>query len=411
MRRPFVLALLGALSCCRPTACREPPPPTEDVDDLQPAHQPSLGWELRPHSIAALPSDGGQPDAGLLDAGLDAGRDGGWGLDAGRGVSPSGSASPEDEEDEEDEDEPTVDAGHGCGTDGGIVTCTEECWCSAPSFDASGSLLAVSSGGSETWALGSTLLHFDGRDWEEVATGRRLFGTLSDAFAGTRRPRIQGNALWVSSADDVWIARGTRFTHWDGRQFSNPGSSAGLLNPVSAIWAASPTDLWAVGQAGTLVHGDGTSWSATASGTTESLTSVWGSGPHDVWAVGTNGFVLHYNGSTWEPIDSGTDAWMNGVWVAPSGEVWIASNTGVLRGGRSGFHPVDLGTDVALFAIWGDSAGTVWAGGSLGTLLRFDNRGWRTVQSGTRVSLRGVGGGAGQVYAVGDSGVLLWHSE
>ena len=29
------------------------------------------------------------------------------------------------------------------------------------------------------------------------------------------------------------------------------------------------------------------------------LVSVWGSGPTDVWAVGEGGTILHYDGGTW----------------------------------------------------------------------------------------------------------------
>jgi hypothetical protein len=401
------MALIGAFTCCRPAACR---PPQPAVDDIEPVNDPLPPWELEPHPLgeANLPVRA-TPDGGeVVDAGADAGSP-----DAGVHASGAPDDGGPDEEDDWDDDE--EDAGHAvkrtCGTDGGAIHCTAECWCSGPSFDSTGPLVAVTGSGSHAWAIGSTLLRFDGRDWEELSSGRRLFGSEGEPFSGGRRPRMSGTALWASSPDDVWMARGLRLVHWDGQQFSGNGGSAGLLNPVSAIWGSSAQNLWAVGPAGTLVHGDGTGWSVEASGTSEALTSVWGSGESDVWAVGTNGLVLHYDGATWAPVDTGITAWLTGVWVGAGGDVWIVGNGGIWRGNRGGFRPVPLGGDVALQGVWGDGAGSVWAVGTGGTILRFEPGGYRSMASGTTLTLRGVSGGDGQVYVVGDSGVLLWHLD
>ena len=47
---------------------------------------------------------------------------------------------------------------------------------------------------------------------------------------------------------------------------------------------------------------DGSAWSEMDSGTTDTLWGVWGSSGSDVFAVGDNGTILHYNGSTWSPM-------------------------------------------------------------------------------------------------------------
>src|SRR5512140_1637448 len=60
---------------------------------------------------------------------------------------------------------------------------------------------------------------------------------------------------------------------------------------LTGIWGSSSTDLWAVGAAGTILHGDGRSWTPMASGVRETLHDVHGSGPSDVWASG-DGLVL-----------------------------------------------------------------------------------------------------------------------
>ncbi len=48
---------------------------------------------------------------------------------------------------------------------------------------------------------------------------------------------------------------------------------------------------------GKVIHYDSASWSEMASGNTKYLGGVWGSGPSDVFAVGNHGTVIYYNGS------------------------------------------------------------------------------------------------------------------
>ena len=41
---------------------------------------------------------------------------------------------------------------------------------------------------------------------------------------------------------------------------------------------------------------------------------VWGSSGSDVFAVGNGGTILHYDGSAWSAMTSGTTFALNGVW-------------------------------------------------------------------------------------------------
>jgi hypothetical protein len=67
------------------------------------------------------------------------------------------------------------------------------------------------------------------------------------------------------------------------------------------VWGSGGNDVFAVGyagpgQPGTILHYDGTAWSAMNSGSTASLHGVWGSASTDVFAVGEGGTILHYSG-------------------------------------------------------------------------------------------------------------------
>jgi hypothetical protein len=68
------------------------------------------------------------------------------------------------------------------------------------------------------------------------------------------------------------------------------GTSAGLLG----VWGSSATDVYAVGETGTMLHYDGVNWSAVESGTEVDLYGIWGSSSTNVYAVGGQGTILHY---------------------------------------------------------------------------------------------------------------------
>ena len=73
---------------------------------------------------------------------------------------------------------------------------------------------------------------------------------------------------------------------------------------LHGVWGTSGTDVFAVGDAGTILHYNGTSWSSMSSGTTEILWGVCGSSG-DVFAVVGYGSILHCDGNwdlNWEAM-------------------------------------------------------------------------------------------------------------
>jgi hypothetical protein len=71
-----------------------------------------------------------------------------------------------------------------------------------------------------------------------------------------------------------------------------------------------------------MLHYDGMSWSTVTIGTRSILWSIWGSSATDVWAVGDNGTILHYNGTNWTNASSATLEVLNRVWGSSSSDVW-----------------------------------------------------------------------------------------
>ena len=161
----------------------------------------------------------------------------------------------------------------------------------------------------------------------------------------------------------------------DGGAHWTPETSPSTFFPYG-IWGSAATDVYIVGEAGTILHstGNGT-WTAVSSGVTTVLSDVWGSGAADIYAVGEAGKILHsLNGTLWTAQTSGT------------------TNT--------------------LFGTWASGANDVYAVGDKGTILHSGNAGvtWTAQTSGSGLSLLSVSGtGAGNVYVVGDQGLVL-HS-
>jgi hypothetical protein len=183
-------------------------------------------------------------------------------------------------------------------------------------------------------------------------------------------------------------------------------------NPPRSVWGSGPNDVWAVGDAGTILHWNGTAWTGVPSGTGNDLYGVWGSGPNDVWAVGAGGTVLHWNGTAWTGVSSGTTNYLRSVWGSGASDVWAVGDAGTILHWNGTAWTRASGPPDSLEGVWGSGTGDVWAVGEFGTVLHWnDGTAWTCVSIGTTNSLRGVwGSGANDVWAVGFGGTILERS-
>ena len=87
-------------------------------------------------------------------------------------------------------------------------------------------------------------------------------------------------AIFVFNNTDVWFAADAVF-HWDGTSsvavFSyNNLTPSGLQPGINKLWGTSSSDLYGVGNAGAIVHYNGSSWSKIESGTNMNIIDIWG---------------------------------------------------------------------------------------------------------------------------------------
>jgi hypothetical protein len=105
---------------------------------------------------------------------------------------------------------------------------------------------------------------------------------------------------------------------------------------LRGVWGTSPTDIFAVGEAGVILRFDGIRWYAMESPTQKALRGVIGTGPTDVFAVGEDGLLLHFDGAQWTEVTSPSNRLLIQAWGAPGATALYAVGavTTVLRGSR-----------------------------------------------------------------------------
>ncbi len=177
----------------------------------------------------------------------------------------------------------------------------------------------------------SLVLRYDGARWTRL------------------RPGGPASFWWVSgtSSTDVWlVGEKGRITHYDGRAFVEypPLTTSTLYG----VWAASPSDAYAVGgkaEGGSgpdndvLLHWNGTAWAreslpVQAGQEGRALFKVWGRSASDVYVVGEAGLIWHRSGGVWQreanspPLARGT---LLTVFGCESGPVYAVGGRDVLR--------------------------------------------------------------------------------
>ncbi len=181
-------------------------------------------------------------------------------------------------------------------------------------------------------------------------------------------------------------------------------------NTLGSLWGSSGSDVFAVGEAGTILHYDGTDWTAMSSGMENDLRCVRGSSGSDVFAAGDAGVILRYDGREWTRTDSGVSENLRGIRFVSDSEVYVVGDAGtILHYDGESWTRMNSGTSENLHSLWGTAVSDIFAAGDAGTILRYDGTGWTRMNSGTSEGLTSMWGASGTVFAAGDAGTILHY--
>ncbi len=307
-------------------------------------------------------TDGGAPDGGNTgDAGPDGGTSGDGGdYDAGPDGGPPG-------------DSGTADGGL-AGTDGGPIAdagCVPTAACPA-SPNACGS---IDDG--------------CGRALQCADAGTVCPGTET---CGASAPNLCGLARLCTSQGWCW---------------ENPLPQG---NSLRAVWAASATEAWAVGDVGTLLSWNGTQWSAIDTQVRSNLKAIHGSRRDDVYAVGDLGVVLRFDGTQWTRETTGQTMNLNSVFAFGGGVARAAGAGGTMlarsAAGQWQLETTSIATNVV--ALYGLPDGGAWAFAGV-NWIRLSGSTWTTSTVASGNPVRGVwGDGLGNLYLVTGPGNLAY---
>jgi hypothetical protein len=139
-----------------------------------------------------------------------------------------------------------------------------------------------------------------------AVSGSTGFAESWDGMNSLTAQIVGGGATIAGNINAVVCGSAYHYAAGDGgaivRRSSSSGNNAkwtvvgaGVSNQtLRGLWESSDSNVIAVGDAGTILQWDGTSWAKPPVVTTNNLRAVWGSSATNIYAVGDAGTVLHY---------------------------------------------------------------------------------------------------------------------
>ena len=237
---------------------------------------------------------------------------------------------------------------------------------------------------------------WNGSNW----TLKRLYYSGNNLIAPVR-------GIFAFGANDVWLAAGSVF-HWDGvssqaqlsfSRFTLPDPNA----TVEKLWGISSTNLYGVGNAGTIVHYANGTWQRIESGTTLPVNDIWGAsntrtGGVEILCIASRKFqnqgkkVLKIDVATVSVLsDSGLPFYFSGMWFDPNKRYYIvgpgiyqkrsADDNGLWVG-----YPSGVVTSFYTNSIHGQGINDVVATGAFGEVVHFNGKTWMNYYSITQLA-------------------------
>ncbi|MDH3748439.1 MAG: hypothetical protein OER97_09545 [Gammaproteobacteria bacterium] len=214
-----------------------------------------------------------------------------------------------------------------------------------------------------------TIYQWDGASWSAMLSGTNEDLNDVDAVGATAfAVGKKGESLQLVGAN--WISH-TGFTNED----------------LFGVWAASATEVYAVGKKGTIYSYDGSVWTdqSGAAGTdNKDLEDVWGDA-NNVYVIGEKGVLYHYDRSsgTWLPPDTACTIGdkFEDLWGDGNGNIYLVGKKDVYIHNGAGCSVVaSANEDLRGISGWTQN-GDVIAVGKKGTVFEYDGSTWTETQT------------------------------
>ena len=194
------------------------------------------------------------------------------------------------------------------------------------------------------------------------------------------------------------------------------------MNQLRAVWGASGTEVFAVGEYGTILHttDSGVTWNLLNSVVTQTIYGVWGNSGSDVFIAADSGKIYHYDGSNWSSMTSPVTSRLRDVWCVSGNDVFVVGENGViLHYNGTAWSVMTSPTTLTLQGVWGTAGNNVFAvggpsassGGDRGTILKYNGVAWTKVWNDPSIlRFHDLWGSSDtNLFAVGEAGAIV-HS-
>ena len=228
----------------------------------------------------------------------------------------------------------------------------------------------------DLWAVGSTIVHYDGTDWT----------TMASPGGATMR------AVWAVAPDVAFVGGDDGAIHRVDTSATQLGNPLGV--GIRVLFGFAPDEVYAGDANGTVLRWNGSQWSIAAQFGPEPIVAMGGTGPNDLWVAG--GVYAHFDGGAWNVLDDDQALAANtvGMWASSSSNVWAVTDSMRLKQFDGTAWREHWDSPVAFEGIWGSSASDLHVCGGQGTVQRFDGNRWSTDRLEGWQSCRSVTGAA-----------------
>ncbi len=243
--------------------------------------------------------------------------------------------------------------------------------------------------------------------------GKKWF--LQKLFYNTNSIVSPIRGIWVASTNDIWLAAGSVF-HWTGSGQEAPLVFSRLLLPdpnatIEKLWGSSSSNLYGVGNAGTIVFYNGGTWQKLESGTNTLINDAWGvvksgSTQVEVYCAVTDFFepkdrkILKVNGIVVDSLEWHPQKDVYSVWTSDGATLYVGGD-GLWTNGQGSWQQINLGVSSAVTRIRGNANNDIFVVGAFGLLAHFNATSWKIFSGVTDATLSGLCVKGNRMAAVG----------